>query len=100
MAPNSLPSFWTRAHVPFHGDHITVYEGFQGVQKPGKNLKPIWTPYANAASILIVIPVEDVMAAILNAPMAPIGGKNLLGDWLVMPWAVSRESLPVFLSMV
>jgi len=34
---------------------------------------------ANSAAIFIVVPVDDVMAAILNAPMAPISGKNALG---------------------
>lgn len=37
----------------------------------------LWTVAgANSAAIFIVVPVNDVMTAILNAPMAPIGGKN------------------------
>jgi hypothetical protein len=34
---------------------------------------------AYPVSIFIVVPIKDVMTAILNAPMAPIGGENALG---------------------
>jgi len=35
--------------------------------------------FADAASVLIVIPVKDVMATVFDAPMPPVCGEYFLG---------------------
>ena len=58
---------------------------------------------SDAAAVLIVVPVDDVMNA-FNAPMAPVDGEYALGEAscgvrLVIPSAISWVSTPVFLLM-
>jgi hypothetical protein len=42
--------------------------------EPGDVLRTIAAAYT--ASIFIIVPIKDVVAAIFNAPMASIGGEN------------------------
>lgn len=38
---------------------------------------------AYSAAVFIIIPVDNVMAAVFNAPMTTVGGKNTLGVGLL-----------------
>jgi hypothetical protein len=66
-----LPHFLCDTGYAFGFDHSNGKPS-----EPGNVLRPKALAYSTA--IFIVVPIEDVMAAILNAPMAPIGGKNVL----------------------
>jgi len=39
--------------------------------------------FANATTIFIIVPVEDVVATIFDAPVAPVGAQDLLGVGLL-----------------
>jgi len=44
--------------------------------------------FADAASVLIVIPVKDVMATVFDAPMPPVCGEYFLGIRLIRRSAI------------
>ena len=45
--------------------------------------------FADSASILIKIPVKNVMATVFDGPMAPVGGEYFLGIGLIRRSAVN-----------
>ena len=53
----------------------------------------------DSAAIFIVVPVDDIVTAILNTPMAAISGENLFGvncceESLVIPIDEFRREMP------
>ena len=66
-----LPHFLSDTGYAFGFDHSNCKPS-----EPGNVLRPMAIAYP--ASIFVIVPIEDVMAAILNAPMAPVGGKDVL----------------------
>jgi hypothetical protein len=49
---------------------------------------------AYPAAIFIVVPIDDIVAAILDAPVAAVGGKNTLGIGLV--WGSASDAVDDF----
>jgi len=49
--------------------------------QPGDVFRPM--SGADTTAVFIIIPIDDVMAAIFNAPVSPIDGKNGLGIGLL-----------------
>jgi hypothetical protein len=45
----------------------------------------------DAASVFIEVPVKNIVATILDAPMAPIDGEDLLGRGLI--WCTTRDPI-------
>ena len=70
--------------------------GFDEPNREPSEPRDIFGPMlrADTASVLIEVPVKNIVAAILDAPMAPIGGENLLGRGLV--WRATRDTIGEF----
>jgi hypothetical protein len=79
--------------------------GFDDTDDESASTGDIFRPIADSytAAIFVVVPIDDIMAAIFNGPVAPIDGEGAfwIGFWsgvrLVMPYAISQEVSPVFL---
>ena len=71
------------SHFPRDAAYVFGFDDSNGKpSEPGDVLRAI--AFAYPASIFIIVPIKDVVAAILNAPMLSIGGENAL--WVGVPW--------------